>query len=404
MRRENMSQDENQILRLLEKLQEGYRERAISVIDAYTHELFVPGDDMTILGTSDGEWRLGYEEAKGLIESDWTYWGDVWIDTTHIHLTIRGDVAWFHTLGSVEQDFSTSDATYDAFAENVRGYLDDEECWLGRISDETRLTTIAWELTHLLTGEGKRYRWSFRLSGVAVRLDSDWRFRQLQFSLPTTSRYPDERILKDNVYEKSHHKDSERLKSYHATRPSQPEITSLAENFNKDFLDARIASGQLVERYFSTQEDALLIGTGTDTYRGAEGLATAMTSYREQWDSVRIGTAEAILDTQGETAWLQTQGEAKSLITSQDAIRMEMEKAREILDSPSPSKEKLFRINRNIITMVNEHSKGESYEWPIRFEAVLVRENARWVFHYLQLSYSSNIILEGRMDAAVIIE
>ncbi len=47
--------------------------------------------------------------------------------------------------------------------------------------------------------------------------------------------------------------------------------------------------------------------------------------------------------------------------------------------------------------------KGKEFEWPIRFEAVLTKECDHWVFKYLQLSYPTNIILEGKTDAAEVI-
>lgn len=54
--------------------------------------------------------------------------------------------------------------------------------------------------------------------------------------------------------------------------------------------------------------------------------------------------------------------------------------------------------------MINVRSKGAACELPIRFEAVMGRENVTWVFYNLQFSYLYNIILEDRMDDAVIIE
>ncbi|HSP47568.1 MAG TPA: hypothetical protein VLN47_05790, partial [Clostridiaceae bacterium] len=105
-----------------------------------------------------------------------------------------------------------------------------------------------------------------------------------------------------------------------------------------------------------------------------------------------------------ETAWFQCQGEAPKIITSQDAIRMAMEKSREILDSHATSREKLFQINRNIITMLNERSKGQEYEWPLRLEAMMIKEKGQWVVHYLHFSYPCNNILEGKTDAAVLVE
>lgn len=49
-------------------------------------------------------------------------------------------------------------------------------------------------------------------------------------------------------------------------------------------------------------------------------------------------------------------------------------------------------------------TKGDEYVWPLRFEAILTKTGGSWVFNHLQFSYPSNIILEGKTDAAVLID
>jgi hypothetical protein len=44
-------------------------------------ELFIKEEGQLIIGTGSDEWCRGFEQSKELVESDWKYWGDVFIDT-----------------------------------------------------------------------------------------------------------------------------------------------------------------------------------------------------------------------------------------------------------------------------------------------------------------------------------
>lgn len=395
-----ISKDEKEIMDLLKKFQEGYSKRDLTNLDVYFSELFIQSDSLVILGTSDGEWCLGVDASKKLIEDDWKHWGDVCINTDAIDLSINDHIAWFSTTGTVSQNFKLSDATYDAFLGYVKEYLCEPTCWLGELSNESKLTTISWELTHLLSGEGEKYNWDFRLTGIMTKEHENWRIAQLQFSMPTTSRYPDERIIGNNVYGISHEKATEKLKAFNKTKKELLEIKTLLKSFNEDFMNRSTPSDRLVDQYFSTDGQSKLLGTGLDKYLSSDEMSRAFDLYRNQWDNLNISVDEAIISEKNTVAWVQTLGIAKAYIPKQKAIEIELEKATEITNSSLSSKEKLFRINRNIITMINESSKGEDYEWPIRFEAVLVKENNQWLFHFLHFSYPTNIILEGKTDAS----
>lgn len=408
MKREDFNNVRLEVIKLLERMQDGYTKREVDRVEEYTQELFIQSDDMIICGTSDGEWCLGYEASKELIENDWKYWGNVIIDTENVEVSLKDDVAWFNTTGSVEQSFKNDDETCDRFVGFVKEYLE-EECWLGKLSDQAKLTTVNWLLTHFNLDESaseRRYRWKIRLSGVAIKIDGRWKFTQMQFSLPTTSLYPDERIWEGNCYEGWHQKGFEKLREFVNTKKENQflEIISALTSFNNDYFNKDQTSVQFVNKYFFNCDDIKLIGTGTDNYTGVEGLINAVELHRSQWESLRFGIAESIISVNGDTAWLITQGEVNTTIKYQDAMKMEIEKANRIIESKLTSREKLFKIHRNIATMMNEASKGESYQWPIRFEAVLVRENNQWLFHTVQFSYPCNMILEGKTDAATTIK
>ncbi len=382
---------------MLRTLQAGYANRAVPELEEYARQLFVQGPELTVLGTSDSEWHFGADQAMKLLASDWKDWGDVLIDCAGTEWSSSETAAWFHTTGTVVQDFGLSEATYDAFVDNVRGYLEEDPCWLGPVPDETRLTSIAWELTHLLTGPGKSYRWPLRLTGVAVPTEAGWRLSQLQFSLPATSAYPDERFWPGSVYRSAYDQAAGRLRANALRRLPEPEITAFMKRFRQKLTNRQITASQVIRDFFVPE--ACWIGTDGPVQQGS-ALVNAIAAQRDQWCELELESDGLLITRRGDTAWLLTQGETRVTRTRQEAVSREIARSREVLDLPLPAKEKLLRINRNISTMLNELSKGVHFQWPVRLEAVLVRSSDEWLIHSLQWSYPANIILEGKMAGA----
>ena len=152
-------QTQNQIVKdvdevrvLLQRFQEGYSKRDIEVVDEFM-ELFSTDEGLEVIGTGAvaprvGEWCLDRACTQNLIESDWKYWGDLSLQVEGARIHVNDDVAWLATSGTVTM-------------------------WLGE-------------------DELEEYVWPMRFTAVAVREEGGWRFRQMQFSFPT-SGIPDVR-------------------------------------------------------------------------------------------------------------------------------------------------------------------------------------------------------------------
>ena len=75
---------EGQVRDTLRRFQEGYTTRDLSRLDEFM-QLFAQegGPELIGIGASvrgENEWFEGPAAIREIIESDWTYWGDVWID------------------------------------------------------------------------------------------------------------------------------------------------------------------------------------------------------------------------------------------------------------------------------------------------------------------------------------
>jgi hypothetical protein len=94
-----------EIIGQLNKFQEGYSQRDTSQVDAFMKSLY-SRENILILGTSPGEVFPGYDRAARLVKSDWESWGDCRFMIDSANISSMGDVAWFSTKGYVEFDLS----------------------------------------------------------------------------------------------------------------------------------------------------------------------------------------------------------------------------------------------------------------------------------------------------------
>jgi hypothetical protein len=94
-----------EIIGQLNKFQDGYSKRDTSQVDAFMQSLY-SRENVLILGTSPGEIFKGYDRASNLVQSDWESWGDCRFMIDSANISSVGDVAWFSTKGYVKFDLS----------------------------------------------------------------------------------------------------------------------------------------------------------------------------------------------------------------------------------------------------------------------------------------------------------
>ncbi|WP_119068213.1 nuclear transport factor 2 family protein [Aggregatilinea lenta] len=183
------SDPDSAVRAVLQRFQDGYTRRDPGALDAFLAALFVPDDELLVIGTGAGEWCYGREEVRTLIESDWLQWGDVELDVRGAVINVLGDVAWVATQGAVASVIG-EDAFYQSFLSGVYEHLDSDT-----LSPQDKVLEIARGVTNVLfeTARGDTYIWPFRFTAVLVRRNGRWLFHQIQFSFPTT-RVPDLRL------------------------------------------------------------------------------------------------------------------------------------------------------------------------------------------------------------------
>jgi hypothetical protein len=95
-----------EIIDQLHKFQGGYSKRDTSNIGTFMENLY-SRNGLLILGTMPNEVYSGYEKAKRLVKSDWESWGDCHFAIDSANISTAGNTAWFATKGYVVFDLSS---------------------------------------------------------------------------------------------------------------------------------------------------------------------------------------------------------------------------------------------------------------------------------------------------------
>jgi len=172
------------VIKTLQEFQNGYISRDMEALDQFL-DLFVQSDEIELIGIGasvrgGNEWFQGREKVREIIESDWTYWGDVIIDIESAKVSLHGETAWLTTSGMLVQT-ETFDEALKFYLEGMKELLEDEKDDL-----DTRLM----EATHYgmrrlrERAKGTGHPWPFVISAVLIKIEDRWRFHTIHWSMP----------------------------------------------------------------------------------------------------------------------------------------------------------------------------------------------------------------------------
>lgn len=181
-----------EVKRVLERFQKGYTERNLESIDEYMDDLFTKDEDLTVVGTGDDEWCIGFDEVKELVEMDWKYWGDVTIDIEGSMISSYGNVAWVTTEGMLNKNISKEEF-YNNYIEGIKEDAKSDMSPKDKMIDILKTVANCFHEINL----GEEIVRPFRLTTILVKKNNVWKFHHMQFSHSTV--WPaDVRIVNDN--------------------------------------------------------------------------------------------------------------------------------------------------------------------------------------------------------------
>lgn len=189
-RKNNIDEEAKEIIKVLEKYQEGYAKRDLSILDTYCEEVFTNDDQSIVFGTDGGEYFKGKDAAKEITGSDWQWWGDFDLNIKEAYISVYGDMAWVSSKAILRKDHS-AERVYNSLKQLYVDYLPTQN-----ISTEETLLKMLWRTTKRLyeAERGDVYIIPMRFAGVMLKKDGKWRFQHLHFS-DNVDGMPEERVL-----------------------------------------------------------------------------------------------------------------------------------------------------------------------------------------------------------------
>ncbi|WP_291574300.1 nuclear transport factor 2 family protein [Clostridium sp. UBA4548] len=173
----NSKVEYEEVRKKLQVFQDGYIKRDVNYVDEYMKEVFLLNEDLIVIGTDADELCLGVDAARGIVESDWKYWGDFKFNVDNALISVNGDVAYFTTKAFLERNIT--DKTMLGWINSSNKYtFSSEEAPKHKLLEALNDTIgYMYEME-----KGEAFIVPMRFSGVLVRKDGKWLIQHLQYS------------------------------------------------------------------------------------------------------------------------------------------------------------------------------------------------------------------------------
>jgi len=382
---------------VLKKFQEGYTNRNVEVLDTYMKELFIDDNSITTLGTSRSELCFGLEDLKGLIESDWKYWGNFVVDFENSKINSNGNSAWFIADSTVnwadpDDDDEWCEDLVDDYYEEKGRYTNYKP--IAKLAMLNRKLAFIVQETH--TSKGSSF--PVRLSGGLIKENDQWLINKLQFSMPMPS-YPEWRADNDNADTLKYYNEMKEKMAKSNDKPHDESRASVIETLKElqmNYLNKDADVNDTVQNLFLAHDDIYLVDPNENPAAfGKESIETMIVQQRDKWDEMTLNVDESIISAEGDTATIVTNGLFKKTLTSDEFLENEWQKVKETLQKEGKGADKLFEAQKHIAYAFKEFAFGEASTWEFRFEALAVKENDKWRFHNVQFTYPSLYMFDG---------
>lgn len=123
---------------------------------------------------------------------------------------------------------------------------------------------------------------------------------------------------------------------------------------------------------------------------GKEAALELVKNDWEGWGDVRLDVSGARIYSLGDAAWLATGGTVTMEIKQHEVYANYLNGLQAtIADTERDARSRLIEVLRGSSNTLFEGERGDQYVWPIRFTAVLVHQNDKWLFHQMQFSFAT---------------
>jgi hypothetical protein len=376
---------------VLEKFQNGYRERKLESVLPFVEELFSNRNSLSILGTGTEEICLGHDEVKELIEGDWEGWGDLYIDCKNAVISIDDGTAWFSTNGTVKYVFEHTQENYDSYVNFIKTITGNNE-----LTQKQRITFINWVLAltyHQRKDQVREYFWPIILSGILTKEEGGWKIANLHFSVKMPN-FPDERFENSKEYLESYNKQKDMIKKSNDNK-TNAELLDFLKSFEHEFKHKENISDKLVSKYFGINDEAYIICPENKWYKGIDHIKEFLSN--SNMNDLSLDIECTITSEVKRFTWVAVVGTLKQTFTEDELINKSISEVDNLLNSDLSSQEKLFSAQRSIAYVLKECSVGINHTYPIRMTAVISKNDHGMNFNCIHFSFPFYWIFEGKL-------
>ena len=173
----NSKEEHEEVRKTLKVFQDGYIKRDVNYVDEYMKEVFLLDEDLVVIGTDADELCLGIDAVRGIIESDWKYWGDFKFNLENPIISVNGEVAYFTTKAILSRTVSS-----EQILKWISGSA--EYTFKTEAPSKQKLMEALWDtIKYLYESErGEIFIVPMKFSGVMVKKDGKWLIQHLQYT------------------------------------------------------------------------------------------------------------------------------------------------------------------------------------------------------------------------------
>ncbi len=182
-------------------------------------------------------------------------------------------------------------------------------------------------------------------------------------------------------------------------------ILAALEKFQEGFTQHDPANLPEFMRLFSTRFPAEVIGTNGihrgegEWYADLKGIQNLIKEDWEGWGDVVLDIRDAQVQEYGEVAWMTVGATVSKTLDGKAVLSGHLKAIREVLDREGLTAEaRLLEVMRGTSNTIFEVQKGDTYTWPLRISAVLVREGEDWKFCQIHFSFPTTRFPDIRID------
>lgn len=153
-----------------------------------------------------------------------------------------------------------------------------------------------------------------------------------------------------------------------------------------------------MEELFSKEGDALIVGTADAEWcLGLDAMKEIVECDWKYWGNLILDVDGAVISSHGDVAWLTTEGTVNSLSSEDKMYNKYVERIKDSFTNDVSSKDKLIDALKSISICLYETNLGEDVVRPIRFSAILIKDEGKWKFHNIHFSHPTTLPADVRI-------